>query len=538
MITLKSFLKKYPYSVIFLISVFHLISTLYIFRDTELTNYPYLHQDFWKRMQDALYYTNGQTEPAFHPPVPSLLYSLVLVILDSSKLFLVHIGMYIFTLNSIYFLSKKLTKNTLAAIFASILFAFNFYTLQQANYLGLTDLFASSFVAFAVLFFLEYLEKGKKKNYVLSAVFIGFGALVQYAGAFTGPILLVYAYKTRGKEFMMKRKMDFINLSLIASTIFLSFFALKAIFYGNPLYTRVEHLWFFRPHAEDIGYYLFNFFVFYSPIVALVAIYMLYRKYKQKDTEFLNKLMIFLPFIIFFMLLYIWEDMRFFTYISPAVYTLAGLGFYKIYKYFEVKNRIGIFFLLFTLIVLYSNLHNQASEGIPLLTNYSIKIENSIDSGKLYQRIIFNKETQKYSLYLDYMNRYKEIADKRIDLTHEYFGFEYKEPENNKPVDSELNYYLNTVDAQDVKEVVDFIRKENFKEVAIKINDQRFVRFNQFDVFFERKADYDYNIYDDHDLITYRWYDYIITDESLNLPTHQEVFANRIFKVYKKVGSR
>lgn len=532
---IKTFLKKYSFTIVLVLSLIHILTTLYIFKGTNITNYPYIHQDFWKRMQDALYYTNGETSPAFHPPVPSILYALIILVFNSTNFVYVHILMYIFTLTSLFYLTKKLTNNLAIVFFAVTLFAFNFYILKQANFLGLVDLFAAGFINFAVFFFLEYLETSKKKFNYITGLFIGIGALVQYSGTFIGPILLFYAYKVKGKDWFFKNRFEIYKLSLISVFIFLSFFVLKGIFYGDPLYTRVEHLWFLRPHAEDIGYYMFNFFVFFSPIPSIVAIYTFYKEYKKKNYELLNKLLIFAPFIFFFMFLYIWEDLRFFTYVLAPVYILAGIGFFRMYKYFRVKNRIIVFFLLFFTLILYTNLHNRSSEGIPLLIGYSIKLENSIDSGKLYQRIIFNKETGSYLPYALYLKDYKKISQKRIDLYHEYFGEEYKKPEISKAVDGELSYYLETVNPMDVKEVVDFIGKENYREVAIDLENQKFVRFNQFDVFFERKTSYDFDIYDDIDLTTYRWYTYIITDHEISLESHAQVFANNVFRVYKNI---
>ncbi len=455
---IKTLFKKkniFLYLIICLL-LLYLVFQLNIFRNFTWQNYIYIHQDFWRRMIDAQYYLGLRADPQFHPPIPSLIFSLF-ILLKNNQLFIINFISNTLFAFLIFIICRKFTKNSIAAFVTSIFYLTNYSIINQANYLGLYDLLASFVITLGVFLFIIK-SRSLKWNFIVGII-LGFAGLIQYSGIFSIPliILLIIFDKNLSKQNKIR---NCLTLILSSGIIFSTFFIYRFLFFGNPLYSQVEHFGFIGFKLSSLVYYIFAIPAFFKIPVVLVSLGGLYKIIRSKSH--FKFILLILPSVIFFLFLYTWIDWRFMVYFIPIIYLLFCEGLIFL-KPLILKNKI-IFTssIIFGIIAIaYNNLYSIGNFGI-------ITGLNSIIS----EDINYNNGNQSY--------RFNNITLESNFIP--YFLTDITKINGN---DSELNYFNNIVNYQNVLDIKNIIKESSFE---LELNDEIFVRDHQFKVAFGREV--------------------------------------------------
>lgn len=453
------FIKRNKYLITVLILAFaYIVFQVIVFKNTTWENYPYTHQDFWRRLEDTQFYLGQREFGQFHPPLVSLLYGALLT-LGIDQLFIINFFAHSAFAILIFLICKRFTKNNKASLITSIVYITNFSIIQQSNYLGLYDLLASFVITLAAFIFITR-KKNSKLNIILIALILGLAGLIQYSGLFALPFIAFLILFD--KEISLRERIINISvLTTVSGIVFGSFLLYRYIKFGDPLYSNVEHLGYLKAGISNIWFYIFSSLAFFKLPAVVVAT--LGIKKTIRDKSQLKFIFILLPSILFFVFLYIWGDWRFMTYFIPIVYLFFCNGLILVYNFLKTYRLLLIpAYLAFAIFVIYNSLYLNGNFGVATSLNNITELE-----------VTYNNGFPTYLIHQTYSNNFIPyfLLDNNWDSRASY--------------DKEVNYFLKLTSYKDVLNIQKVIQKDPY---SLVLNDERFVRYHQFNVAFRKNT--------------------------------------------------
>jgi hypothetical protein len=494
-------LKKYPYeSILLILGGVYILAKLYIFGDIQLENYPYLHQDLWRRLSDAMFYAGNGDAAFLHPPLPSLLYLPFLAMQGRYLYFIGAIG-FVVQMWCYFGIVRSITADNRAGFAAAILFFANYFMNHSFDFYGLVDGLCVTFILIAIYL---WLEKRTRVTWSLgSGVFMGLAGLTQYAGVFIGPMLVLYDL-LRAESFVafMKKKHLYISAAVTSATLFLLFFIYRYIRFGSPIYSLVGHFGYVTLTIQALAVYVPYMLMFWGIPTVVLSLYGM-LKARQVSPQLSRNMavfsLLFLPYGIFFTFIYKWIDSRFVIYYSLPMYLYAGFAVSQLWqrsrkvKYSLIARSIFVIAVLCGLY--YLNLSNNGKSGIIIGNQLLIELSEK-SPPRLYTA---DKPFRPYFIALS---------------THN----------GNPTANDELTYYTRTASPLLVLPLVTEIKERDIdgSSILLDVREEPFAVSQQFSYYLGRVFSYEFD--DRQQFITdvkSGEYRYLVTDyeeNSANIP--------------------
>jgi 4-amino-4-deoxy-L-arabinose transferase-like glycosyltransferase len=516
---LKNFLYLHRFEVVVvLLGIFYTLYHLILFNTTPVEQYPYNHQDLWRRLEDALFFLGKGNYPRMHPPLPSMLYALLLSF-GSSHFYLFNIVNGVLGLFVTYALTLKLSGKKGISLIAAIFYLFNFYIIKHNIFYGLVDMWAVTGIMFGIYSYLHFKEKHSFKWAILTGLAFGITSIIQYSGVFALPIIFLFAlFQKRATFFRLDVITKYFVLGLTSIMPLTIFSLYRLIVFGNPMFSEIDHFNYVQANISNLPVYLWWFVVFFSIPVVILSIAGLILTIKQKRFTDLEVFVYFIPYGIFFIFFYYWPDIRFIGYIMfPVLYT-AAITSYKLLTNTKKITKVLTIVSLY-LILLYSNLHNAGEVGIiygsQQMFKFNYKTElNYFAPADLPLLTTRTMETS-FLPYFDHMLGYRSRND-----------------------DPEVNYFTKRVNLDEVKQITEIVRIEatNNRNISIDLENEQFVRTHQILYYlgnFKRsQITYGFDILNTDILITDKNYD-DISFNSNRKPTFTLLEQTETLRVYR-----
>ncbi len=288
---------------------------------------------------------------------------------------------------SIYCSLKVLTKNVLISMGTALLLFANFNWALFSNYL-MADIYAITAFSWAIYFVLS-------KRYSASFVSLGVSMLFQNFGYFLYPFWVAcYLFSKRNavrkqlKIGPLKHYKTTISLflpPLLPVLIILPWHAYKWIYFGSPLYTKIDQMALLRFQTGLLSYYSHVALRTLGLLLVLAVVLGVYVAVKQRHA-FKNTGALFIASGLlvsagFWFLFYDWPDTRFLLYVTPWFYLLAGYLIYVVLRNLHPLLLVCLFGVLFYHASL-PTAPKVTSRQLPLVDDYYLSYK---DFGSLSQ---------------------------------------------------------------------------------------------------------------------------------------------------------
>lgn len=453
--------KRFHELVLAGLSLAYFVYNYLLFNNLALKDYPYLHQDLWKRLGDSLYYLGQFTSPYMHPPLPSLIYS-GFINAGNTNFYVVNVIFFLIGLWGVFAVVGKVMKSRNYGLLAGLLYFFDFYNILYSIQYGLVDMWCVAMIIWTIYFFLQFLEKRSVKLAVLIGCIVGLATLIQYGGLFVLPImgLILIWKKILTLNFRNKTNINSLPMFVIPLIALALFYVFKQIAFGSFGYTKVEHFGFIDPTQapQGIVFYLWYTIVYFTVPVVILSILGLvsYLREKNRAKEPFYVVLLILPYLFFFAILYGWHDIRFVSYFILPVYIFATLGIKSLFEG-ALKRNLRLIVLLVIPVLIYSNFTNSGIESI-LLANSRLTADigffQNEGTGKV-DLVGYKEKPEPYFLYMIDYNR--------------HYNF-----------DMALNYFNEKVNLKYSIEISEKVKKAeelcNLNEIGIVLQDEVYVR--------------------------------------------------------------
>jgi len=450
----------FQYTLFFLFSIFYLLGKIFgWFKNT--TDFLYLY------LKDpSIFFLIGRITSAF---------------LGTASIYL------------IYLLSKKIY-NKKIALLSSLLFAFLPLPVEYSHY-AVVDTALVFMLLLAFIFIVNIFLYNKKKDYLLSGLFIGVATATKYPAIFwVISIFLAHLFKNNKKEgfkFLFNK-----NIFLCIIGIFLGFFLTcpfaildfpKFILdiKGQILCAKIG--WFgwekTNPYLEHLfnlisamGFTLFLFF--------LLSIFYIIIK-KQKDC-----LIFLIPTIIYFLILGLNKNTysRFVLPILPLLVIFSSKFLYDLKIKFNKMNLLWYLMVLFLLSEpLYLSIKTDLNFSLPnTMTQAKEWVEKNIPSGS---KILLNEYgpalmQSPYKIRLQAQKKPKDLLTYGYHKKREIF-YQIKEKVAKEKINYDLSYIINPIGylegepnyERDISESIEAIKNYKEKYDLIIISDALLYKF-------------------------------------------------------------
>ncbi len=317
-----------------LIAIAVVQSSLLIYADLNL-QYPFMFPDSYDWIANGLYYAGHAVRYTARPPGLPLIIAALARTGALWLLPLVNQVVLLGVLAACYRLYTGAVTRMVALVAVALLFASSF--VQSLALYVLADLYCLLFLALSLLEFARAREAPRR--YVLSALYLGISLTFQYAG-----IALLPAY---GLVWLICRRRTpaWRHLALAAATVVAilgPWILYRWVAFDDPMYSGVQHGELVRWHLDSIPFYLFNTVGAVGLVgcaLALVGLMVALRH--GRDETLLLMLLALAGNIVFWVLLYDWNDRRFVLYWLIPIYYLVARGVRVILSATPIVRRSG-----------------------------------------------------------------------------------------------------------------------------------------------------------------------------------------------------
>jgi len=445
----KSILIKYP--EFFLFGFFILLNVTKYFLITNLNNndflatYKFVSSDSYDWLANGIRLFENDSISYRNLGLP-----LVINLLHNIKaLFLLPLlnqCIYILIAVYVYRICKLVSRKSIALL-VTLLYLLNFNFNIGSNTI-LADYYAILFITVSVF----YLLRG---GYKLSFFMLFLSLLFQNLAVLFIPLWTLMSFSFLNKniwkvftDINYKEIFKIIIFSFLISLPFTLWLSIRFILFGNPLYSNVNHVELVSPNLDSVAFYTFNSISVFSPLIILLGIFILAKiKVFLKNKNVLFLLLGLIVNIIFWVILYDWNDRRFLIYFIPWVYPL--------FAYFldEIKIKMVYLVILITLLfypttlpvtsLLAGNefpyLHNKYLELEFQGNNFSVKNQSredfnsySMNFNPTVYNVLVGSEYYKqsrstwYSFYSEYISTNYDEYKNKICLTENIKAYTLK----------------------------------------------------------------------------------------------------------------
>lgn len=406
-----------------------------------LTTYKYFTPDSYDWIVNALYYFKDDQISLRNPGLPlliSLLWSLNVFWLLPYLNSIAYLLLALFINKTVY----SQIKDKLLSFFIFIAVVLNFDLYDFSKYI-LADIYAVLFLAVSLYFVL-------KKDLKLGFLFLGVSSLFQNFSYFILFIWLLVSFLEALKGDIGKvKEIRFLKETIISHFKLLIYFIIpnlpiylfKVVKFNNPLHTNLGQTKLIDFNFDSILYYLVSSIdIFTIPILFMVGVAVVYYLAGKKIYEKRYLISALFVTLVFWVLIYDWNDKRFMLYVIPFIYVIAadGLSYLKGRLSSHKDLRGALFFLIFAVTIIHGTTPSTGffvpneivvvpdlklliqsgyndTEGTFLRPELSIQQVPYID---LYGRIPFIYEKRNTDILRGSGNFYlfyKEFIDYRVD---------------------------------------------------------------------------------------------------------------------------
>lgn len=303
-------------------------------------NYPFISYDGFQWISDSLHYLDSNIEAIHRNPALPLTFAFLRLLGLVDLYPFVIAGLTVSLFLSGYWLMRAFVEPP-AARLATLCFFLVFRIHNFFDYI-----LADPWCVVLITLGLSTLLRARQcpRHLIFAAGFFGASLNYQYAAAFASPALIWFLLAGLGFDWLKKNWL----IALGGCLVFLGFatpqFIYKWIKFGSPFYSKVVHFELLNPHAYGLFHYFVNFFAFIGwPLAIAVTIGGL-STFRDKKSEFFLMHFYLGCMFIFWVILYLWLDVRFFLYFLPVwfVYLAVGIERLNLISKLSLRSRTNL----------------------------------------------------------------------------------------------------------------------------------------------------------------------------------------------------
>jgi hypothetical protein len=287
-----------------------------------LFNYPFVSYDGFQWVTDSLHYLDRSVDAIHRNPALPLTFA-VLKVFGAVDFFPVLLSVLTLAFYAAGYWMMRPLVDRKSAWLVTVWFFFVFRIHGFFDYV-LSDPWCLVTITMGLGCLLRL--RRAPKYLVGAAAAFGLALNYQFAPAFMAPALIWFVWRETGSEWF---RLHF-KMAAIAVGVFLALalpqFVYKWIAFGSPLYSHVIHFPLLRIHFFGVPYYAVNFMAFLGWPLALLVSYGLFSAFRRKDARWELIHLGALLMAAFWVLAYLWLDVRFLLYLVPFWMVYAGYG--------------------------------------------------------------------------------------------------------------------------------------------------------------------------------------------------------------------
>ena len=297
--------------------------------------YPWISYDGYQWIGDSLFYLNRHINVTQRNPLLPLTFAL-LRSFDAVEIFPWILGLLTFSFYvSLYWLGRAFLKPNSARIM--ILWFFLVFRIHAFFDFILADPWALTTITFGLGCLVRVRENPR---YLIGAAgFFGLSLNYQFAAGFMSPALIWFILGGLGLEWCRSHLKVIAAAGLLFLALATPQFIYKWIVFGTPLYSHVIHFPLIRFHLFGLPGYFIGFFAFLGWPLALVVSAGLRRAVTQRSPEWQLIHLSATCMFVFWILCYLWLDIRFLLYLVPMWAVYAGYAI----EVFDFEKRLSFF---------------------------------------------------------------------------------------------------------------------------------------------------------------------------------------------------
>lgn len=350
---------RFPNGSIWTLLLFTLISFVSLYKGFRFNfpnfifTYPFISYDGYQWMSDGLHYLDRNIDATHRNPALPLIFSLLrtLGLVDSYMVIigLLTVGFYA----SAYFLLRAFFDRPTSRL--TVLWFFFVFRIHNFFDYVLSDPWCLTLITLG----LGFLVRAAKQPRMLPAAAVAFGLAMnfQFAPAFASPALVWFLLIGIGIKNLREHRW----ISIASVTLFLLLvlpqFIYKWIAFGSPLYSHVIHFPLIRVHLFGLPFYAVNFFSFLGWPLAAIVLWGFSKSFNNRDPDWQLIHFYGLCMFIFWIVCYLWLDVRFLLYLIPAwlIYAAKGIDALGLLRRLSLKGKtilqksaiiIGVYFAI------------------------------------------------------------------------------------------------------------------------------------------------------------------------------------------------
>jgi len=315
--------------------------------------YPFISYDGYQWISDGLHYLDKSIEATHRNPALPLIFAFLRTwgLVDS---FPIIIGLLTFAFYaSAYFLVRAFFSPAVSRL--TVLWFFFVFRIHNFFDYVLADPWCLVLITAG----LGCLVRASKQPKMLLGAAATFGLAMnfQFAPAFSAPALLWFLVTGIGVKTIREHKLVSVWSVILFLLLSLPQFAYKWIAFGSPFYSHVIHFPLIRVHLFGLPYYAVNFFSFLGWPLAVVVLYGFGRSFNARQANWQLVHFYGLCMFLFWIVCYLWLDVRFLLYLVPAwlIYAAKGVDALCLLRRLTLKGKtilqksaiiVGVYFAI------------------------------------------------------------------------------------------------------------------------------------------------------------------------------------------------
>lgn len=298
--------------------------------------YPWISYDGYQWISDSLFYLDRNINITQRNPALPMTFAL-LRSFDAIDIYPWLLGALTFAFYvALYWLARAFVKPNAARLM--ILWFFFVFKIHAFFDFVLADPWAITASTFGIASLVRVKEN--PRYLIAAAALFGISLNYQFAVGFMSPALIWFVLGGLGLTWCREHIKEIAIGGAVFLALALPQFIAKWILFGTPLYSHVIHFPLIRFHLFGLPGYFMNFFAFLGWPLAFVVIAGLKRAIKERSIEWQLVHLSGTCMFVFWILCYLWLDIRFLLYLVPmwAVYAAYAI---EIFSFQTMLSFVG-----------------------------------------------------------------------------------------------------------------------------------------------------------------------------------------------------